>query len=130
MFLKVIYVSSSQIILGKLHLFDSVECNCKCSCWKLNCLFYCYAFLTVTRCNQLLTSCFSLLISWQPDDQQALQNGYNWLEIGNSLDIYLPSNDKVINYLFNLRLRILCVTLCVHRLILERLILCLKLYCA
>lgn len=130
MFLKVIYVSSSQIILGKLHLFDSVECNCKCSCWKLNCLFYCCAFLAVTRCNQLLTSCFSLLISWQPDDQQALQNGYNWLEIGNSLDIYLPSNDKVINYLFNLRLRILCVTLCVHRLILERLILCLKLCCA
>lgn len=130
MFLKVIYVSSSQIILGKLHLFDSVECNCKCSCWKLNCLFYCCAFLAVTRCKQLLTSCFSLLISWQPDDQQALQNGYNWLEIGNSLDIYLPSNDKVINYLFNLRLRILCVTLCVHRLILERLILCLKLCCA
>lgn len=130
MFLKVIYVSSSQIILGKLHLFDSVECNCKCSCWKLNCLFYCCAFLAVTRCNQLLTSCFSLLISWQPDDQQALQNGYNWLEIGNSLNIYLPSNDKVINYLFNLRLQILCVTLCVHRLILERLILCLKLCCA
>lgn len=96
MFLKIIYVSSSQIILGKLHLFDSVDCNCKCSCWKLNCLFYCDAFLAVTRCNQLLISCFFLLIFWQPDDQQALQKGLTWPEIGNNLEVYFPSNDTVI----------------------------------